>query len=216
MTSYWHQSVPFDDIVLTPECTIDKQNPLPNCTIELVHSPVTDKLVMKVSIQLKCVFEYFPMILVSLVVVVDDDDLSNAIGRLGWQTCLLLQSLFCHSGSCVDMSSLWVFIRLPYEPPRIGTYMMSLVLWQKASNIVQFETKETASGLNCSKSFFKFLRNFRQQDFFAMSAIQMIIISWLLCSRIIDGNCPIFLVIRFLFHQITNLFFYFMWNNSNG
>ena len=94
MTSYWHQSVQFDDIVLTPECTIDKQNPLPNCAIELVHSPVSDKLVMKVSIQLKCVFEYFPMILVSLVVVVDDDDLSNAIDFFGgWDDKL---ACFCN------------------------------------------------------------------------------------------------------------------------
>ena len=42
----------------------------------------------------------------------------------------------------------------------------------------------------------------------------MIIISWFLCSCIIDGNCPIFLVIRFLFHETTDLFFYFIWNNS--
>ena len=84
----------FDNILLTPECTIDKQNPLPNCAIEVVHSPVIDKLDMKVSILLKwCVFEYFPMILVCLVVVVDDDDLSNAIAFLGgWDVKL---ACFC-------------------------------------------------------------------------------------------------------------------------
>ena len=43
----------FDNILLTPECTIDKQNPLPNSAIEVVHSPVIDQLVMKVSILLK-------------------------------------------------------------------------------------------------------------------------------------------------------------------
>ena len=57
-------------------------------------------------------------------------------GRLGCQTCLLLRSLLCHSRSCVDMSSLWVFIRLPYESPRVETCVMSLVPLQKASNIV--------------------------------------------------------------------------------
>ena len=83
----------FDNILLTPECTIDKQNPLPNCSIEVVHSPVIGKLVMKVSILLKwCVFEYFPMILVYLVAV-DDDDLANAIVFLGgWDVKL---ACFC-------------------------------------------------------------------------------------------------------------------------
>ena len=144
-------------------------------------------------------------------------------GRLGCQTCLLLRSLLCHSRSCVDMSSLWVFIRLPYESPRVGTCMMSLVPWQKTSNTVHtlgwnFQGIPIWDQGNymwiSSKSFFKFVKNFRQQDVFAMGAIQMIISSWFLCSCIIDGNCSIFLVIRFLFDQITNLFFYFIWNNS--
>ena len=121
------------------------------------------------------------------------------------------------------MSSLWVFIRLPYESPRVGTCMMSLVPWQKTSNIVHtlgwnFQGIPIWDQGNymwiSSKSFFKFIKNFRQQDVFAMGAIQMIISSWFLCSCIIDGNCSIFLVIRFLFDQITNLFFYFIWNNS--
>ena len=132
---------------------------------------------------------------------------------------------FCHSRSCVNMSSLWQFIRLPYECSGVGTCVMSLVPWLKASDIVHILGWNSQGILIwdpenyiwiSSKSFFKFLKNFRQQDFFAMSAIQMIIISWFLCSCIIDVNCPIVLVIRFLFHQITNLFSYFIWNNSKA
>ena len=47
-----------------------------------------------------------------------------------------ISSLSQQNLSCVDMSSLWVFIRLPYESPRVGTCVMSLVPLQKASNIV--------------------------------------------------------------------------------
>ena len=62
-----------DNILLKPECTIDKQNPLRNCAIEVVHSPVIDKLVL---------------------VVVDDDDLSNAIVFLGgWD---VKRACFCN------------------------------------------------------------------------------------------------------------------------
>ena len=115
---------------------------------------------------------------------------------------------FCHSRRCVNMSSLWQFIRLPYESSRVGTCVMSLVPWLKASNIVHILGWNSQGILIwdqenyiwiSSKSFFKFLKNFRQQDFFAMSAIQMIIISWFLCSCIIDVNCPVVLVIRFHF-----------------
>ena len=62
-----------DNILLKPECTIDKQNPLWHCAIEVVHSPVIDKLVLT---------------------VVGDDDLSNAIVFLGgWD---VKRACFCN------------------------------------------------------------------------------------------------------------------------